>query len=52
LELLDYQKVLKTFGPLTQLLKDNPRQDMPGAKLPECERPGACPAEAKKCAAN
>ncbi|MGA2500852.1 MAG: hypothetical protein ABSH20_24205, partial [Tepidisphaeraceae bacterium] len=34
----DYQKILKTFEPVTELLKANPRQDMPGARLPECEK--------------
>ncbi|MHB1036392.1 MAG: HzsA-related protein [Pirellulales bacterium] len=48
----DYQKIHKTFEPLTQLLKDNPRQDMPGARLPECERLEACPPEVTKSAAN
>jgi hypothetical protein len=28
----DYQAVLKTFEPTTKMLRDNPRQDMPGAQ--------------------
>jgi hypothetical protein len=27
----DYQAILKTFEPTTKMLRDNPRQDMPGA---------------------
>ena len=32
----DYQAILKTFEPVHQLMKDQPRDDMPGAD-------GACP---------
>ena len=45
----DYQKLLSVFDPIAALLKDNPRQDMPGAKLPACEQPlvpsATCPAK-------
>ena len=32
----DFQAILKTFEPTTKMLRDNPRQDMPGAQ-PSCE---------------
>jgi hypothetical protein len=33
----DYQKLLRLFEPITQVLKENPRQDMPGSHRPDCE---------------
>ena len=33
----DYQKLLKQFEPLTKILTENPRQDMPGSHRPDCE---------------
>jgi hypothetical protein len=33
----DYQKLLKLFEPISQVLKENPRQDMPGSHRPDCE---------------
>jgi mono/diheme cytochrome c family protein len=33
----DYQKLLKLFEPITQVLQQNPRQDMPGSHRPDCE---------------
>jgi mono/diheme cytochrome c family protein len=43
----DYQKLLKLFEPITQVLEENPRQDMPGSHRPDCEvcePPGHTPA--------
>jgi len=37
----DYQKLLKVFEPITEMLKANPRQDMPGAA--GCDGKAACP---------
>lgn len=33
----DYQKILAEFAPITKMLKDKPRLDMPGAKIEECK---------------
>jgi hypothetical protein len=33
----DYQKLLKLFEPITKVLEENPRQDMPGSHRPDCE---------------
>ncbi len=37
----DYQEILNAFDPITEMLKKNPRQDMPGAVTAACEAP-AC----------
>ena len=34
----DYQAILQTFAPLTALLRDRPRMDMPGAKPADVDR--------------
>lgn len=33
----DYQKILAEFAPITKMLKDKPRLDMPGAKIEACK---------------
>jgi hypothetical protein len=36
----DYKAILKTFDPVIKMYTDQPRMDMPGAKLPVCPSPG------------
>jgi hypothetical protein len=36
----DYKAIVKTFDPVIKLYTDQPRMDMPGAKLPACPSPG------------
>jgi hypothetical protein len=36
----DYKAIVKTFDPVIKLYTNQPRMDMPGAKLPTCPAPG------------